>query len=134
VQRFRALTCVAAVALAGCGSNPSSAQNFEGDEKAVAQIVEDLSAAARAGDPEEICSRLLSTALVERMKAGERTCAEEVDDSLGDADDHELEVQDVTVSGTTATARVEGRAGSGNKVATFRFVKEDGRWKAEAIS
>jgi S-adenosylmethionine synthetase len=120
--------------LAGCGASPSTTDDFSGEEKAVAQVVEDISTAAKSGDATQICSQMLSDALVDRMKAGKSSCSQELDASLDEADDFDLEVKDVTVTGTTATAKVEGRDGSGDRVATFRFVKESGKWKAEAIS
>jgi hypothetical protein len=134
VRRILVLTISGALFISGCGSNASSAEKFAGEEKAVAQVVEDIAAAGRSGDAERICSDLLSASLVERMKAGGAACAAELDKSLDDADDFDLEVKDVTVTGSSATAQVEGRDGDKDRVATFRFVKEEGKWKAEAIS
>jgi hypothetical protein len=120
--------------LAACGATPSSAEKFSGDEKAVAQVVEDIEAAGRSRDAAEICSRLLATELADRIKEGGKSCTEELGASLDDADDFDLQVEDVTVTGTTATARVKGRDGTKDRVATFRFVKEGTAWKAQALS
>ena len=48
-----------------------------------------------------------------------------------DADDYQLEVTDVTINGTTATAKVESRRGGGKTDAetTFSLVREDGDWR-----
>jgi hypothetical protein len=134
VRHILVVTVACALLISACGTNASSAEKFAGEEKAVAQVVEDISSAGRSGDAARICSDLLAAALVERMKAGSASCASELDKSLDDADDFNLEVEDVTVSGDTATARVTGNDGDSDRTVTFRFVKEEGRWKAEAIS
>ena len=121
-------------AVAGCGTTTSSVDDFSGEERAVAQVVEDIASAGRSRDAAEICSRLLARELVDQISEGGSDCTEELDASLDDADDFELQVRDVAVSGATATARVEGRDGERDRVATFRFVRENGRWKASGIS
>ena len=54
----------------------------------------------------------------------------ELEKVTGDADDFELEVTDVTVSGTTATAKVKARRGTDEDAeTTFSLVHEDGDWR-----
>ena len=93
-------------ALAGCGQAQTSANDFKGDEKAVAQTIEDLQSAAQGRKPAEICSDVLSRELADKLKATGNDCVREMEKVTGDADDFELEVKDVTVTGTTATATV----------------------------
>ena len=54
-----------------------------------------------------------------------------MDRAIKDASDYDLQVTDVKVNGTTATAKV--RQGDDGKVATFTFVKDKGGWRASAL-
>lgn len=116
----------AALALAGCGSaESSSAGSFEGQEKEVAQVVEDLQRAAQSRDGGKVCSDILARELVDELSAGDQDCIDEVEKAIGDADDYELRVTDVTVAGERATAVVQ----QGSRKATFELVRQDGRWR-----
>ena len=120
---------LAALAVAGCGetASESSAEKFKGEQKAVAQVVEDLQDAGEKKDAERICDDILSPRLVAEVKAGGASCAAEMKRSLNDADQFELDVQSVTVEGPNAEARVRGE---GSETATLRFAKERGGWRA----
>jgi hypothetical protein len=121
---------LAAAAIAGCGQAPSSTGSFKGAEKAVAQTIEQLESSATSHKPEQICSDVLSRALVDKLKTTGSDCVEEMDKLTGDADDFKLEVKDVTITGTTATARVKARKdGNDNALTTFALVREDGKWR-----
>ena len=127
---LRLLPLLLAVAIAGCGQAQSSADEFEGAEKAVADKVEELQSAAQNRKPEDICSEVLSRELVERLRTEDGDCVDEMEKIAGDADDFELDVTDVTVTGTTATARVEARKGDrADAVVTYRLTREDGEWR-----
>ena len=130
----RPVVLIAALALAGCGAQqePSSTEKFEGEERAVAQKVEDLQEAGEGRNPEDICSEILAASLVEQLEAADVQCAEEMEKAIDDADDYELQVQDVTVSGTTATAEV--RRGDDGPTETMEFTKENGQWRATSLS
>ena len=126
----RLLPLVVAAALAGCGQEQSSTADFEGTEKAVAQVVEDLQAAAQERKPAEICNDLITKQLADSLKAGSADCVDEMEKVAGDADDFQLEVTDVTVTGTTATAQVKARKGGDeDATTTFRLTREDGDWR-----
>jgi predicted lipid-binding transport protein (Tim44 family) len=118
------------LAAGGCGqANNDSSGNFKGEAKQVAKAVEDLQSAARSGDQEKICNQLLAKALVQRIEAagkgGNGSCPAAVKHVLRDVDGFELDVQKVTVSGTTATARVKNRgSGHHSEVTTLTLVKE----------
>jgi hypothetical protein len=126
----RLLPLALAAALAGCGQAPTSANDFKGDEKAVAQTIEDLQTNAQGRKPSAICRDVLSTALADKLKSTGSDCTDEIEKVTGDADDFELKVTDVTVTGTTATAKVQARRGDDkNASTTFSLVKEDGDWR-----
>lgn len=127
----RSLPTLLAVLLAGCGAGQaSSAGDFEGEEKKVAQVVEDLQSAGESQDGAEVCSRLLTDDLVEQLAASGRSCTQEVEKALKDADDYSLEVKDVNVTGSTATARVED---ADNRARELRLSKQGADWKIAAL-
>jgi hypothetical protein len=130
----RLLVLLAALALAGCGAQaqPSSAEKFQGEEQAVAQKVEDLQDAGESRKPEDICSDILSASLVQQLEAAGSKCVDEMEKAIDDADDFDLEVQDVKVSGSTATAEV--MRGDDGPTVTMEFTKENGQWRATSLS
>ena len=130
----RSAALLAALALAGCGAEaePSSVEKFQGEERAVAQKVEDLQEAGEGRNPEDICSDILASSLVQQLEAAGVKCADEMEKAIDDADDYDLQVQDVTISGSTATAQV--RRGDDGPTETMEFTKENGQWRATSLS
>jgi hypothetical protein len=127
---LRLLTLLLVAAIAGCGQAQSSADDFEGGEKAVADAVEELQTAAQNRKPEDICAEVLSRGLADRLKSADGDCVDEMEKITSDADDFELEVTDVTITGTTATARVKARRGDNDDaLTTFALAREDGEWR-----
>jgi ribonuclease HI len=130
----RCALVTAALALAGCGQAQSSANDFKGSEKAVASTIEDLQSAAQNRKPADICSDVLSRELADKLKSAGNDCVREMERIAGDADDFELEVTDVTVNGTTATAKVKARRGDReNAETTYSLVREDGDWRLASL-
>ena len=126
------LVCV--LALAGCGEAAStSAGEFEGEERAVAEVIDDLQAAAERGEGDRICKEILATELVEDLEAGDVECSTELEKALREADDKTLAVTAVEVTGDTATASVEGREGNEERTATFGLAKERGAWRVTSL-
>jgi hypothetical protein len=124
------LPLLLAAAIAGCGQAPTSANDFKGAEKDVAATIELLQTNAQSRKPAKICSDVLARALVEKLKSAGTDCVQEMDKVTSDADDYELKVTDVTITGATATARVKAReGGSDNALTTFTLAKEDGKWR-----
>jgi hypothetical protein len=131
----RALPVALALAavISGCGAAGSSSGNFKGDEKAVADQVEKLQSAGQSGDAKQICDEVLSRALRDQIAAEGSTCQTQLDLALDDADDFDLTVEDVAISGNTATAKVRGRVGDGDQVRTMKFVREGQDWRASSF-
>jgi hypothetical protein len=119
---------LAAAALAGCaGTQPNaSAGDFEGAERDVAQAVDDLKTSR---DPEEICSRIFSDELARSLQAGSRDCVDEVQATMRDVASTDLEVRDVSISGTTARAQVR----QGGKTATFELARSGTSWQITSL-
>ena len=122
---------LAALALAGCTTQQdTSADGFQGAEREVAEVVDDLAAASRSGDGDEICTQLVTAELAEELAAGDE-CKDQVEQALSDANDYDLEVRDVTVSGSTARAEV--RQGDDGRTATLEFERGDDGWRATSL-
>jgi hypothetical protein len=122
-----------ALALAGCApqQQSSNSKDFKGEEKKVADVVGDLRTAGQRRDAQKICSDVLSSKLVDQLKSGGSTCVDEMDKAVNDADDYDLTVQDVTVDGNTATAKVKN--GDDGPTATIEFAKESDGWRATSL-
>jgi hypothetical protein len=130
------LTAMVAFGAAGCGAQTAddSSDDFRGDERLVAQAVEDLQSAAQRGEGEQLCTQVLARVLVQRFEqAGDGTCADAVTDAVRDADTLETTVEDVTVTGQNATARVQADAGARDETSTLELVREGDRWKISAL-
>ena len=125
---------LAALALGGCtAQQDTSADRFQGAEREVADVVDELAAASRSGDGEEICTKIVTAKLAEQLADGD-TCKDEVEQALSDANDYDLEVRSVTVSGSTARAEVsQGDEGDGGRTATLEFERGGDGWRATSL-
>jgi hypothetical protein len=130
-MKLRVLTPLALVALAaaGCGAPASSTNDFKGDEKQVAQVVEDLQDAASQDEPKRVCDDILSPKLTQSL--GDK-CRDAVEAGFDDADTSELIVDSVRVTGTTARAQVFVGADEERKeLMTFEKTGDD--WKIASL-
>jgi hypothetical protein len=131
----RALLPLLLFALAGCGAQaaPTSVDRFtDPEQRAVAQKVEDLEDAGKSGKPDDICSNILAQALVSQLDSAGTDCATEMQKAIDDANDFNLEVRKVTISGDTASAEVQ--QGKDGPTETMEFTREKGQWRATALS
>ena len=123
------------VAVAGCGaqSQSSSADKFKDpDQKAVAEKIEDLESAGRRGKADDICTDILAKTLVSQLDAAGTDCATEMQKAIDDATQFDLSVAKVTINGNEATAEV--KQGDDGATETMTFTKENGDWRATALS
>jgi hypothetical protein len=130
-----ALALLLTAAVAGCGtqSQSSSADKFKNrDQKAVAQKIEDLESAGKRGKADDICSDILAKSLVAQLDSAGTSCGSEMKKAIDDANEFNLTVENVTVNGTTATAEV--KQGDKGPTETMQFTKENGQWRATALS
>jgi hypothetical protein len=121
--------------LAGCGAQAtsSSVDKFKDpQQKAVAQKIEDLENDGRRGRPEDICSDILAQSLVSQLNAAGTDCPTEMQKAIEDANEFNLDVQKVTVSGNTATAEV--KQGDKGPTETMQFTREKKDWRATSLS
>lgn len=126
---------LAALALAGCAGGSGgedSSGKFEGEQKLVANTVEDLETAADDRDGAKVCRDLIAAELQQRISRSAQgtACSRAVDDAIEDADATDLEVRSVVVRGTSATAVVRADLGDDrSEDRTMSLVKQGGRWK-----
>jgi hypothetical protein len=114
--------------LAGCaaGNQNASAGDFEGAERDVAQVIDDLKTSR---DPEEVCSRLFTDAYAKSLEADGEDCVDEVQAAFRDVANTDMDVDDVTVTGTRATAKVS----QGDESATFELERGDDGWQISSL-
>ena len=128
------LLCCLALSLTACGAEPrDSAKEFTGDERAVAAAVEDLESAARDDDADAVCTKLFAERLLTSLKQRGTNCATAVEDAFQDADAMELTVEDVTISGTTASAEVTSGTGDSKKTDTLELEKVGAAWRISSL-
>jgi hypothetical protein len=135
MRRVHALITVAAagLTLAGCTATPpSSAGDFKGAEKDVAQVVDDMQKAGRTGKPDKLCDDIFAAELADKFKAGAETCVDEVEKAMRDVNDYDIKVTDITIDGNTATAKVE--QGKEKRTGTIGFERIGSSWRVSAIS
>ncbi len=129
---------VASLALAplamGCGAGQTDddTDRFQGTDREVADKVEELQEAAEGNQAEDVCANVLSRRLVDELEAAGANCTREMEKAIEDSDEFDLVVQDVTVSGTQATAVV--RQGDDGPETTMQFVREGGQWRATSLN
>ena len=122
-----------ALVLAGCTQAPTSdTGDFSGEEGEVAALVGDLSEAATRREAAAVCDDVLSERLREEV-AGDSSCIDEVEKAFEDADQAVIDVEEVTVDGTEATAEVSSEQQGEDVRRTFRFVQEDDEWRIDSF-
>jgi hypothetical protein len=129
-------TLLAALVLGGCttAGSTSATKDFKGAEADVAKVVADLQDAGQRQNAERLCSQILASTLVDQLGSQGTSCTQEMDKAAKDADDFTLEVIDVTVTGSTATANVRNGTKKDAPRKTLRFVREANRWKVSEIT
>src|SRR3954451_15592169 len=133
-MRSLAALCLLAATLAGCGAAPKdSAKDFKGEPQAVAKSIEQLETAGTKDRPADVCSKLLSAKLLGALEKQGTNCRTAVKEAFKDADTFDITVDKVTVTGTTATAKVKYRSLSNDKTATLLLDKEGAAWKISSL-
>jgi ethanolamine utilization protein EutQ (cupin superfamily) len=132
LRTLLALAAIAAVAVAGCASQSTSSDSsgkFRGEQRLVANTIEDFESAASKGDQDQICRELLAQPLILRYTEHGGSCEHAVDAALKDTDSFGLTVESVRISDTDATARVKADRGKKDVIRTINLVKEGPGWR-----
>ena len=126
--------CFLVLLLTACGAAPrDSAKEFKGAERAVAAAVEDLESAARENDSGVVCTKLLAERLLATLEEQGTNCATAVKEAFKDADSTDLTVEDVTISGTTASAKVTSGTGGEKTTDTLELEKAGADWRISSL-
>jgi type II secretory pathway pseudopilin PulG len=131
-----ALVAVAVLAAACAPSTKSSSNStskFKGEQRQVAQAIEDLEAAANDGNEAKMCNELLARSLAQQLAAHGGSCPTAAKAAVKDADSLGMTVDQVRITDGRATARVTLDRGSKDKVANIQLVREGGRWKVSGL-
>jgi Putative lumazine-binding len=131
------LALVVAVAVAGCtaqSTTKDSSGKFRGEQRLVANTVEDFESAASKGDQGKICRDLLAKALVAQYAEHGGTCEKLVDATLKDTDSFGLTVEQVRITGTQAAVRVKADRGKKDILQSMSLVKQGAGWRISAFS
>ena len=127
------IALVAVVLLTGCAAqssgNNDDTSKFTGDQRLVANTVEDYESASSKGDQDKICRDLLATALVRQYAQRGGTCEKAVDGALKDADSFNLTVEKVAINGQDATATVKADRGKKDITQAIVLVKQGAGWR-----
>jgi hypothetical protein len=132
LRTLLALAAIAAVAVAGCASKSTSNDSsgkFRGEQRLVANTIEDFESAASKGDQDQICREMLAKPLIATYAKRGGTCESAVDGALKDTDSFGLTVESVRITGTEATARVKADRGKNDVLRTINLVKEGTGWR-----
>jgi hypothetical protein len=130
------IAAVAALAAAGCTTQTSSDDSsgkFRGDQRLVANTVEDFETAAAKGDQDQICRELLAKPLIAEYAKRGGTCEHAVDGALKDSDSFGLTVESVRIADGQATARVKADRGKKDVFRNVTLVKEGTGWRISAF-
>ena len=133
------LPILAVAALAGCGETDNS-KDFKGAQKDVAQAIDDLGSHARKLDAAKICDRMLTPDLKAKLavlatkRSGRGSdCADQLKDSLRDADAFEMDVQSMRIDGSTAAVTVKVKTSADrDPVSTLQLVNQRG-WRVAQL-
>jgi len=130
---YVAALCAFAVA-AGCGDDDdvnNNADNYDGTEAEVANVVDDFANAGRDGDGTKICEDIFSTELADNIeRESGQSCPSEVEDNLPEGE-YELEIDTLAVDGDTATAAVTDQEDNSS---VLHIDKVDDVWRVARVT
>lgn len=136
-MRLLAATAVIlpALTLAACsGQSADSAGDFEGAQKPVAELLEDVEDAARDDDAKRLCT-LLAPDLARQIGRGDaRACVKRVDDALEDSDSGDIKVERVRIAGDQARAEIEQKRSGDDERVTVTLVRDGRVWRLRDLA
>jgi hypothetical protein len=133
-MRRAALVLVLASFAAGCTqAGGTSTSDFKGPERDVADAIADFSTNASKKEESKACAESLSKALADRIAEGGKSCPSELAKAFDDADAAPIEIDDITITGTAATADVSIDDRDTKVKRTFKLIDEDGDWRIDSF-
>jgi hypothetical protein len=130
VRTRLAIALLVAASMAGCGG-ASSTSDLKGDSKDVAEVIEDLQDYAQRNEADQICKNVLDAEVVKEIAGGD--CIKTIEQAIDEADNYDLTVDSVRVTGTTARARVKAGRDE-DQVETIELRKNGDAWKITRLA
>ncbi|MHB1538200.1 MAG: nuclear transport factor 2 family protein [Solirubrobacteraceae bacterium] len=134
--RLLAACCGAVVtvlALAACGTTgASSASNYSGARKEVADAITSFQTDATGLNPGKVC-KLLAAVAIRRLDEKSAKCGRAIKTALEQVDTFTIAVDEIEVKGASATAKVKSTVYGKEEPGTISLVKEGGSWKISSL-
>ena len=124
-----------ALAVAGCGGGDDggdgkNAKRFDGEQKRVAQVIDDLVAASHAGDANKICTDIFSPGLEKAVATrNKKPCPDAVRSQLITPSE-DITITTLRVQGSTAFLTVREQ---NKNVSRLSLVQQSGDWRINTI-
>jgi hypothetical protein len=127
---------VLALAIAGCGADEEGGGGGGVPaEQQVRAVVARFGVATRGKDYQQLCDRLLSKDLVNKIEGIGLPCESAVQRGLGGVRNPTLEINEVSISGGRALVSIHTTAtGEAPSDDALQVVREDGEWKIASLA
>jgi hypothetical protein len=125
-----------ALTIAGCGADEEGGGGGGVPaEQRVREVVARFGVATRGKDYQQICDRLLSKDLVDKIEGIGLPCESAVQRGLGGVRDPTLKINDVSISGSRALVSIHTTAASqAPSDDALQVVREEGEWKIASLA
>ena len=129
------LTCVGALALAGCGggAKPKAAKP-EDPQKAVRAVVAEFQAAAQKKDVRTLCTKVLAQELLDKIRRANLGCEQALTVSFQNVANPRIAVKSVEVTHNRAVAQVTSTADNQPRLdGALALIREPSGWKINSL-
>lgn len=126
-----------ALAVTGCGADEEGGGGGSGvaAEQQVREVVARFGVATRGKDYQQICDRLLSKDLVNKIEGIGLPCESAVQRGLGGVRNPTLKINEVSISGSRALVSIRTAAdGEAPSDDALQVVREGGEWKIASLA
>ena len=131
---------VAVLGLGACAGAPrDNADDYEGDERAVADAVFSFRDAVAERNEEEVCdahfTAELRDAIIERGEAADRgtTCPQVLQDSIQDIDATKIDITDIRITGSTAEVDIKTDLTEGDDPVDTLTLTDERGWRISEL-
>lgn len=135
VRSLLALTCIAALVLAGCGGGAKSqSKKPEDAQKAVRAVVAEFQSAAQKKDVRTLCTKVLAQELLDKLRKANLDCQQALKVSFQNVKNPKITVRSVEVTHNRAVAQVTSSADNQPQLdGMLAFIREPSGWKVNSL-
>ena len=133
MRALPALTCLVALALAGCGGKPAP-KKVVPPEQQVRAVIATFQTATQKKDYRRLCTQVLAQELLDKIARANLTCEQALKVGLQNVTNPRIAVQSVEVTHNRAVAQV--RSSADNQPAldgTLSLIREVKGWKVATL-